>query len=74
MFGFCEAFYWIWERIYLTWDRNFFNLAVIIVAVFSKIEFILFLRFASKEPMKNFRITGGLKYFLPLCDIMGHPI
>ena len=50
--------------IYETCDRNFFNLALIIVgAVFLLVHFILFLRFATnnkRRTMKNFRIPRGV--------------
>ena len=53
-----------------------FNLALIVV-VFSELQFILFIHFASNDQrrtMKNFRIPGGVKFFPPQCDLMGHPV
>ena len=37
------------KEIYVTCDRNFFNIALIVVAVFTIIQFILFLRFPSNN-------------------------
>ena len=60
-----------------TCGRNFFNLAFYNVAVvFSIVQFILFLRFASnieRRAMKNFRVPGGVKLFLLRCDLKCDP-
>ena len=46
---FCEAFSEFAKGSYETWDCNFFNLALVIVVVFSILQFILFLHFASNN-------------------------
>ena len=47
--GFLKCFSELAKGIYKTCDRNIFNLALITVAVFSILQFILFLRFASNN-------------------------
>ena len=47
IFGFCEAFCEFAEGIYETCERNFFNLAL--TSCFSRVQFILFLHFASNN-------------------------
>ena len=44
--GFVKCFSEFVKGIYEIYDRNLFNLAIIIVAVFSIVQFILCLRFA----------------------------
>ena len=47
--GFAKRFSEFAKRIYETCDRNFFNLTIIVVVVFSIVQFILCLRFASNN-------------------------
>ena len=50
LLGFVKRFSEFKKGIYETCDRNFFNLALIIVVViFSIVQFVLFLRFASNN-------------------------
>ena len=47
--GFVKRFIEFTKGIYETCNRDFFNLALIVVIVFSVVQFILFLRFASNN-------------------------
>ena len=71
--GFVKCFSEFAKGIYETFGCNFFNIAIVIVAVFLILQFILFLCFAGnnqERTVENFWVPGEVKFFLSQCDLM----